>query len=75
MEQIQKIYIDDVINVLDEREQNIVKLYYYAGFSEVEIAEAFNLSTPRVNQIKKRALEKCRQQLEESKKKLCASIA
>jgi RNA polymerase sigma factor (sigma-70 family) len=72
MEQTQKIIIYDALETLKQREQGILKLYYLAGFSEEEISEHYHISIPRVNQIKKRALEKCKIQLE--KKPTFASI-
>ena len=65
MEQTQKIYIDDALDILEEREKGILELYYYAGFSEEEIADSYRISIPRVNQIKKRALMKCKTQLQQ----------
>jgi len=65
MEQTQKILIYDALKTLEQREQSIVKLYYLAGFNEKEIADSYNISQQRVHQIKKKALRKCKSQLEE----------
>ena len=73
MELTQKIYIDDVITNLEDREQSILKLYYYAGFSEEEIADSYQISQQRVNQIKSRALQKCKKLI--NKTPPCAIIA
>ena len=75
MEQTQKIYLYDALATLPQREQGILKLYFIAGFSEGEIADSYQISQQRVNQIKSRALLKCKKQLEEYKKYTCASIA
>lgn len=75
MEQTQQIYMDDVIATLKIREQGILKLYYYAGFSEDEIADSYQITQQRVNQIKKRALQKCKSKLQETRKLLCVNIA
>jgi len=72
MEQTQKIIIYDALATLNKREQSILKLYYLAGFSEEEIAESYQISQPMIHKIKKRALEKCKLQLE--KKPTFASI-
>jgi RNA polymerase sigma factor (sigma-70 family) len=69
MEQTQKIIIHDALETLEEREQSIIKLYYFKGFSEIKIAKYYKISIPRVNQIKKRALEQCRKELERKKLK------
>jgi len=65
MEQTQKIYIEDVITSLKDREQNILKLYYWGGFTEEEIAESCQITQQRIHQIKERALEKCKKLIEE----------
>ena len=67
MEQALKIYIDDVLLELKQREQSILKLYYFAGFTEVEIAESYQISQPRLHKIKERALQKCRKLIKEKK--------
>jgi RNA polymerase sigma factor (sigma-70 family) len=63
MEQTQRILVYDALKTLQQREKGILKLYYFAGFSEEEIAESYQISQPMIHKIKKRALEKCRKQL------------
>jgi RNA polymerase sigma factor (sigma-70 family) len=72
MEQTQKIYLYDALDTLEQREQSIIKLFYLAGFNEEEIAQSYHISQQRIHQIKKRALEKCK--LELNKKLLCANL-
>jgi len=67
MEQTQKILLYDALESLGSREKSIVKLIYLAGFTENEIAEAYNISQQRVHQIKERALQKCKSQLQQKK--------
>jgi RNA polymerase sigma factor (sigma-70 family) len=69
MEQTQKIIIYDALETLQEKEQSIIKLYYLAGFTEFEIAESYQISQQAIHKIKKRALEKCRKELERKKLK------
>ena len=64
MEQTQRILDYDVLVNLEDREQSILKLYYWAGFTEEEIADSYQITQQRINQIKKRALEKCKKQLQ-----------
>ena len=64
MEQTQRILDYDVLANLEDREQSILKLYYWAGFTEEEIADSYQITQQRINQIKKRALEKCKKQLQ-----------
>lgn len=72
MESTQRILMYDALETLEQREQSIVRLYYFDGFSEEEIAFTYHITQQRVNQIKERALEKCKLQLE--KKQKCVSI-
>ena len=67
MEQTQKILLYDALESLGNREKSIVKLIYLAGFTENEIAEAYNISQQRVHQIKERALQKCKTKLQQKK--------
>jgi len=43
---------------LNERERDVINLYFGEGLRSVEIAEHFGLSEPRISQIKRVALEK-----------------
>lgn len=70
MELTQKILIADVIDNLEEREKNILDMYYWCGYKEREIAKYHNISQPRINQIKNRALGRCKKLMNE--KQYCA---
>ena len=72
MELTQQILMYDTLATLKKREQSIIKLYYFAGFTEEEIAKSYHISHQRIHHIKKRALQKCKSQLE--KKQLYVSI-
>lgn len=72
MEQTQKIVIYDALETLKRREKGILKLYYFAGFTEEEIADSYQISQQAIHKIKKRALRKCKLQLEKIPK--CAII-
>jgi RNA polymerase sigma factor (sigma-70 family) len=74
MELIQKIIIYDTLATLKIREQSVLKLYYIAGFNETEIAESYQISQPMIHKIKKRALEKCRKELERKKLKYVSIV-
>lgn len=54
------------IDILDLREQKIIKMYYFLGYKEKEIANYFNLSHQRVNKIKSTALKKMKNALLEN---------
>jgi len=43
---------------LNERERDVINLYFGEGLRSVEIAEHFGLSEPRISQIKRVALKK-----------------
>jgi RNA polymerase sigma factor (sigma-70 family) len=67
MEQTQKIYLYDAMNTLTSIEKSIIELSYLAGFTEAEIAESYHISQQRIHQIKERALDKCKTQLQQKK--------
>ena len=60
MEQTQKILVYDNLVGLDQREQSIIKLYYWAGFTDGEIANSYLISQPMIHKIRKRAINKLR---------------
>lgn len=68
MDLTQKILIYDALRTLERREQSILKLYYFTGFTEEEIAYSYQVSQPMIHKIKERALEKCKLQLEKKPK-------
>ena len=47
--------------VLNEREYEIIYLYYFYGYVEREIAEMLNLHQSTINRIKRNALDKLRE--------------
>lgn len=67
MELTQQILMYDALSTLKKREQSIIKLYYFAGFTEEEIATSYHISHQRIHHIKERALQKCRLQLQQKK--------
>lgn len=50
------MYYQDFVDVLDTREQDIFKLYYYNNWSISEISKFMNLSEVRVKQLKNNSL-------------------
>ena len=53
---LQKIALND----LEIRERDILHLYFFCGYKEHEIASYYNISRPRVSQIKRMALDRLR---------------
>ena len=51
------------LGCLDEREKNIVYLYYYKDLSQTEIAKKMALSQMHVSRLQRGALRKLEQQL------------
>ena len=47
--------------VLNEREYEIIYLYYFYGYLEKEIAGMLNLHQSTINRIKRNALDKLRE--------------
>jgi len=74
MELTHQILMYDTLDTLEKREQSILKLYYLAGFTEEEIAESYQISQPRIHQIKEGALRKCKEELQRQKKKYVSIV-
>lgn len=56
--------IEKALEKLDEREREIIKLYYLDGFHMKEISRKLNVSESRISQIHSKALLKLRKELE-----------
>lgn len=56
--------IEKALEKLDEREREIIKLYYLDGFHMKEISKKLNVSESRISQIHSKALLKLRKELE-----------
>jgi len=63
MDLTQMILLDDILENLNLRERNVLMGYYLYGYNQREIANHYNISEMRVSQIRRRALEKCKEQL------------
>lgn len=61
-------YYQNFIDVLEIREQDIFKLYYYNDWSIIEIADFLNLSEIRVKQLKTNILNELEKEKKESEK-------
>lgn len=59
------IYYQDFTSILDDRSQDIFKLYYYNNWSISEIAKFLNLSEVRVKQLKNNSLNLLEQERKE----------
>ena len=49
-----------MISVCTPKQQKILKLYYQEGYTQLEIANMFNVSYQRIQQIMQDALKKLR---------------
>lgn len=50
----------ELLSALTLRDRQILGLYFYYGFTELEIAKIYGVSQRRVGQIKDRAIEKAK---------------
>ena len=55
---IQKTVINKAFDILGSREKQIIKMYFFLGYREEEIATYFKVSQQRINLIKNKALMK-----------------
>lgn len=58
-----KFMLGDMIGFLDEREQIVVALYYYEGFTLAEIGQVLEVSESRVSQLHSKAMMQLRNKL------------
>ena len=60
---VDDISLRDAINKLPEREQNIIKLRFYKGKTQMEVAEEIDISQAQVSRLEKTALKSMRNYL------------
>ena len=53
--------MDELLEMLSERERNIIKMRYFADRTQTEIAEKIGISQVQVSRIEKKALQKMRE--------------
>lgn len=53
--------VSNLVDILSEREANVVRLYYFEDLSEQEIGDLLSVSRSMVQKIHRRALEKLRE--------------
>jgi len=58
IEHIDKQEVDGLLEVLSERQKNVIVLKYFYGYSDVEIAKHFGISRQAVNKIHRVAIGK-----------------
>ncbi len=61
---IENISLKDALDRLGERELNIVKLRFYKGKTQMEIAEEIGISQAQVSRLEKGAIDKLRKYME-----------
>lgn len=60
----EKVDILDAMEILTEREQKVLELYHFHGYTLDEVGKEFNLCRERIRQIKDNAYAKMRKCLE-----------
>ncbi|NMB43587.1 MAG: RNA polymerase sporulation sigma factor SigG [Clostridiales bacterium] len=60
---VEDISLKDAIDRLPEREQNIIKLRFYKGKTQMEVAKEINISQAQVSRLEKNALKSMRSYL------------
>ncbi len=62
---VEKLALKDAISRLPEREHNIIKLRFFEGKTQTEVAEEISISQAQVSRLEKNALKSMRKYLEE----------
>lgn len=60
---LESIALKEAIKKLNEREKNIIKLRFYSGKTQMEIADMIGISQAQVSRLEKAALEKLRKNM------------
>ena len=60
---LEQIALDDAIDRLSQRERSILRLRFYEGKTQMEVADAIGISQAQVSRVEKSALGKMRKQL------------
>ena len=59
----ERMAMEDAIGRLSDREQKIIRLRYYAGRTQMEVAEEIAISQAQVSRLEKGALERIRKEM------------
>ena len=62
-ELIEKMSLDDILNTLDDRDKELIKLRYYKHKTQVEVAKALNMTQVQVSRKEKKLLLLMREKL------------
>lgn len=54
---VKNLVLDDALNLLDERARKIIRLRFYEGKTQIEVAEEINISQAQVSRLEKNALK------------------
>ncbi|WP_410743804.1 sigma-70 family RNA polymerase sigma factor, partial [Clostridium neonatale] len=57
-DEINKIFVQDLLNRLDKKELEIVRLYYFEDMNQREIAEIYNTSQFQISRTLRMAINK-----------------
>lgn len=64
---VESLVIKNLLELLDRREREIIRLYFYKNMKQSEIAKIINLSQPHVARVIKNSLNKMRKELYKDK--------
>ena len=60
---LEQIALREAIASLSEREQRIVRMRFFEGRTQMEVAEEIHISQAQVSRLEKNALERIRKQI------------
>lgn len=64
---VDKVFIKEALNILDDRERAIIIMRYFRGKTQSEIAKMIGVSQVQISRIEKKAIEKIRHEMLEEK--------
>lgn len=72
-DEINKIFVQDLLNRLDKKELEIVRLYYFEDMNQREIAEIYNTSQVQISKTLRRAINKLKETTKNTRQNILSS--
>ena len=72
-DEINKIFVQDLLNRLDKKELEIVRLYYFEDMNQREIAEIYNTSQFQISRTLRMAINKLKETTKNTRQNILSS--
>ena len=72
-DEINKIFVQDLLNRLDKKELEIIRLYYFEDMNQRKIAEIYNTSQVQISKTLRRAITKLKEATKNTRQSILSS--